>query len=170
MNEEAQSFPDGDPSLSYDSAKFELSVQLSSIDSLNQNLAVGISLSTAIVAILLAAFGIRFGQEDVVISRLAFGFLAAGGGFYLLSLGFLALAIQSRDFHIGLGAQDAWDVAAEYRDRKDVLYWWAAEASIKSLKLNQAKYAWKKLLANIGFSLLALELAIGATAIVLTIT
>ena len=169
MSKERRPFPDADPTLSYDLAKFELSAQLSSFDSLNHALAGGISLATAVVAILLAAFGIRFGQESADISRLAFGFLAGGGGLYVLSLGFLAFAVRGADFSTGLGAQNAWDEAEKYRDHEEVLYWWAVETLIESLRLNRIEYASKKFRANVGFGLLGLELLIAAAAVVMTI-
>ncbi len=121
------------------------------------------------MAILLAAFGIRFGQESADISRPAFVFLAGGGGLYVLSLGFLAFAVRGGDFNTGLGAQEAWDEAEKYRDHENILYWWAVETFIESLRLNRIEYGSKKFRANIGFGLLGLELVIAATAVVLTI-
>lgn len=168
MNTTERRYPNADPSLSYDLAKNELSILLSSVDALDNKVAFGLSLATTLIAILLAFLGIRTGQEADIISAWSVGLLAATGALYLCTTALFAMAFWISSWEIGLRAQDARDEAERYRDYVDVLYWWATEMLIESLSYNHRQYRRKQLLLSLGFGLLAMQFAVGAASIVVT--
>lgn len=168
MAREERRFPNADPSLSYDLAKNELSILLSSVDALDSKIAFGVSLATTLIAILLAFLGIRTGQEEEVLSAWPIGLVAATGATYLCSLAAFALAFRISSWKIGLGSSDVWDRAEEYRDYVQILYWWATEVFIDDLKYNHQQYRRKQILTSGGFALLAGQFAVGAASLVVT--
>ena len=168
LETEERRFPNADPSLSYDLAKNELSIQLSSVDALDSKIALGGSLATTLMAILLAFFGIRTGQEADGLSSWSVGLLAGTGGLYLFTLALLILAIRTRTMVIGLTPQDAWDEAERYRTYEDVLYWWATESFIESISHNYQRYQEKLRLAASGFILLGAQVTAGLFFVIAT--
>ena len=154
-------YPDADPSLSYDLAKNELLIQLSAVDALDNKIAFAGSLATTLIAILLAFFGIRTGQEADIVSKWSVGLLSGTGGLYLCTLLLLILAIRIRSLEIGRSPQDAWNEAERYRNYTDLLYWWATESFIESISHNYQKYQQKLILATWGFILLGVQVAVG---------
>ena len=168
MATEERRYPDADPSLSYDLAKNELSILLSSVDALDSKIAAGVSLATALVAVLLTFIGIRTGQQADIISSWSLGLIATTAALYIATMTCFGLAFLRRAWEIGLNARDVWYQAERYRDYPRILYWWATEELMESLTHNHVQYRRKQLLTTGAFFTLACQLATGAAAVALT--
>ena len=123
MTNEEPLFPDANPAVTYDLAKNQLAILLSAVDALDNKLTFGMSLATALFAVLLTFLGIRSGQAADVIAPWPIGLMISTGCLYLCSLTFLFLAFWMSSWQTGLTAKDAWDQAEVYSDYPDFLFW-----------------------------------------------
>ena len=159
-------YPVADPSLAYDLAKNELSIQISAIDALDSKIAIGISLATTLAAITLAFLGIRAGQGESLASFWGIAVMAATAIAYCAALSLFVVAIRNRSMELGLRPKNVWDVAHKYDPR--VLSWWATSYFMDAVSANDKPYRQKLTFGTYGYATTALQLLLGAAAILTT--
>ena len=170
MEDQRRTFPDADPSLAYDVAKHQLDIQLASVDSLDNKLAVGLSLGTALLAVVLGFLGLTTSLEDGShgLSTPSIVLLPLTCLAYLFSAYFFLQAFLVRSWSTGPATRAVWEIAETYRDYMSLLYWAVVESLDRSHQENASQYDQKSRRIAWGFALLAVQVVLGTALIIQT--
>jgi hypothetical protein len=169
MDDQPKRFPDADPSLAYDVAKHRLDIQLASIDALDNKLAVGFSLGTAIMAVLLAslALGPSTEEDSAGLSAVSLALLSLTATAYIVQAYlFFEANLLFRSWSIGPATRDIWKMAETYRDHMGLLYWAAVESLDRSYEENAPRYEQKSTRIARGFARLAVQVVLGSALVI----
>ena len=170
MEEEPRRFPDADPALAYDIAKHQLNIQLTSVDALDNKLAVGLSLGTGLLAIFLSFLGLTTSLEDASdgLSAPSVVLLILTCAAYLLSAYFFLQAFLVRSWSTGPATRAVWEESERYRDYMSLLSWAVVESLDRSYEENASQYNEKSRRVAWGFALLGMQVVLGAALVIQT--
>jgi len=151
-------------------AKHQLDIQLASVDALDNKLAVGLSLGTALLAVFLSFLGLTTSLEDSSegLSTPSIVLLILTCGAYVLSAYFFLQAFLVRSWSTGPATRAVWEMSETYRDYMSLLSWAVVESLDRSYEDNASQYDKKSRRIAWGFALLGVQVVLGTALVIQT--